>query len=180
MSRVGKYPVDLPQGVEASLQDGFFHVKGAKGAQQVRLLDYVDVALQDNQVAVKPHNLSKRARQNWGTMRALINNAVIGASTGFTRKLLLQGVGYRAQLQGKKLSLSLGLSHEVNMEVPDDIDVVVEGDRNNVLVLNCANKQKLGQFASNVRQWRVPEPYGGKGIRYDDEYVVRKEGKKKK
>ncbi|MFK7866575.1 MAG: 50S ribosomal protein L6 [Alphaproteobacteria bacterium] len=180
MSRIGKYPVALPAGSEAKIEAGEFHVKGSKSSQTVTLLDYIKVAVNDNVVEVTPETNSKRARQNWGTMRALIQNAVTGATAGFTKKLLLQGVGYRATLTGSKLELSLGLSHPVIIDVPEDIKVSVEGDRNNALVISGHNKQTLGQFASNIRAYRVPEPYGGKGIRYDDEYVVRKEGKKKK
>ncbi len=180
MSRVGKNPVNIPQGVNISLEDGKLFAKGAKGTQEVTLLDYVDVDLQEQQVVVTPHSKSKRSRQNWGTMRALIQNAVTGAHEGFLRRLMLQGVGYRAQLSGDLLKLSLGLSHEVQMKIPEGVEVTIEGDRANILALKGANKQRLGQFASNIRQNRVPEPYGGKGIRYEDEVIVRKEGKKKK
>lgn len=180
MSRIGKNPVTVPSGAEISLSGGMFKVKGSKGLEEVTLLDYVEVTIGESEVVVTPLSDTKRARQNWGTMRALIQNAITGATIGFTRKLMLSGVGYRATLDGSLLKLSLGLSHEVVQEIPHDIKVSVEGDRGNVLVLSGANKQRVGQLASNIRQNRTPEPYGGKGIRYDDEYIVRKEGKKKK
>ncbi len=180
MSRVGKNPVAVPAGAEVSLGNGVFAVKGKNGTQTVKLLEYVDVAIKDNMVSVTPQVMNKRAKQNWGTQRALIKNAVTGATVGFTRKLLLQGVGYRANLEGSKIKLSLGLSHDVVQDIPSNLKVVIEGDRNNVILVNGASKHEVGQFASNIRSFRTPEPYGGKGIRYDDEYVVRKEGKKKK
>ena len=184
MSRVGKYPVALPDGVEAKITDGVFEAKGKFGTQSVKMLDYVDVTLGEGadgrNVTVTPRVLTKRARQNWGTMRALINNAVIGADRGFTRRLGLSGVGYRVASAGSNLKLSLGLSHEVVHPIPSDIKATIEGDRSPVIVLTGASKQRVGQVASDIKSYRRPEPYGGKGIRYEGEFILRKEGKKKK
>lgn len=180
MSRVGKYPVALPEGVEASLQGDVFIAKGKLGEQRVKLLDYVSVAIDGRSVVCTPLVLTKRSRQNWGTMRALIRNAVEGTQKGFTKRMELSGVGYRAALEGKNLKLALGLSHDVFHPIPDDVKIVVEGDRNTQLVLSGISKQRVGQVASDIKKYRPPEPYGGKGIRYAGEYILRKEGKKKK
>ena len=130
-------------------------------------------------ITVKPLNTTKKARQAWGTTRALISNAIIGAADGFTRKLEVNGVGYRAMLQGSILKLSLGLSHDVNFPVPSDVKIAIEGDRGNVIAISGASKQRVGQIASEIRAFRPPEPYKGKGVKYSDETILRKEGKKK-
>jgi large subunit ribosomal protein L6 len=179
MSRVGINPVTIPSGVEVSLVDGLLTAKGKNGEQHVRILDFVDVEVADERVTVKPQNMTKRARQAWGTTRALINNAVRGASEGFTRRLEVNGVGYRALVQGSTLKLSLGLSHDVNYPIPSDVTIQIEGDRGNVIAVSGASKQRVGQIASEIRGFRPPEPYKGKGVRYTDETILRKEGKKK-
>ena len=179
MSRVGINPVSIPDGVEVTLAEGLLTAKGKNGEQQVRVLDFVDVSIDDGQVTVTPQNMSKRARQAWGTTRALINNAVVGASTGFTRRLEVNGVGYRALVQGNVLKLSLGLSHDVNYPIPEDVSIAIEGDRGNVVAVSGASKQRVGQVASEIRAFRPPEPYKGKGVKYAEETILRKEGKKK-
>lgn len=179
MSRVGINPVSIPSGVEISLADGVLTAKGKNGEQHVRLLDNVEIDIADDKVTVKPQNMTKKARQAWGTTRALINNAVKGASEGFTRRLEVNGVGYRALVQGSTLKLSLGLSHDVNYPIPTDVKIAIEGDRGNVIAVSGASKQRVGQIASEIRSFRPPEPYKGKGVKYAEETILRKEGKKK-
>ena len=179
MSRVGKNPVTVPSGVEVSLAAGMLLAKGKLGELSVKIVPEVEVQITDNEIVVRPKEKSKRALAMWGTTRNLVNNAVCGVSEGFTKRLDVIGVGYRAQSQGKKLTLQLGYSHDINYSVPEGINVAVEGDRGNVIVISGADKQRVGQIASEIRAFRKPEPYKGKGVRYSDEYVVRKEGKKK-
>ena len=179
MSRVGQNPVNIPDGVEVSIVDGELTAKGKLGTQSVPLLPVVEVAVEDGQVNVKPVNDGKRARTMWGTTRSLVNNAVLGVSEGFTKKLEVNGVGYRAQVQGKKINLQLGFSHDISYEVPEGIKVEVEGDRGNVIAISGPDKQVVGQVASEIRSFRKPEPYKGKGVKYVDEQILRKEGKKK-
>jgi len=179
MSRIGVNPVAIPDGVDVTLTEGVLTAKGKNGEQQVTILDNVDVAIDDGQVKVTPQKLTKRARQAWGTTRALIANAVTGASEGFVRRLEVNGVGYRAQVQGSNLKLSLGLSHDVNYPIPSDLKIAVEGDRANIIAISGASKQRVGQIASEIRGFRPPEPYKGKGVKYVEETIWRKEGKKK-
>lgn len=179
MSRVGVYPVTIPSGVDVSLADGILTAKGKNGEQTVKLLENVEVLIDEGKVAVKPLKQTKRARQAWGTTRALIANAIQGAGEGFTRRLEVNGVGYRAQVQGTTLKLSLGLSHDVNYPIPSDMRIAIEGDRNNIITIFGASKQRVGQVASEIRSFRPPEPYKGKGVKYMEETILRKEGKKK-
>ena len=179
MSRVGQNPVLIPDGVVVTLVDGTMTAKGKLGIQTVDLLPIVVVSVEDDTVVVKPANEGKRARTMWGTTRSLVNNAVIGVSEGFTRRLEVNGVGYRAQVQGKKLNLQLGYSHDIAFDIPEDIEIQIEGDRNNIIAVSGANKQRVGQVASEIRSFRKPEPYKGKGVKYTDEQILRKEGKKK-
>lgn len=179
MSRVGINPVTIPSGVEVTLAEGLLTAKGKNGEQHVRVLDFVDVEVADEKITVTPQNMTKKARQAWGTTRALINNAILGASEGFTRRLEVNGVGYRALVQGNTLKLSLGLSHDVNYPIPSDVKIAIEGDRGNVVAVSGASKQRVGQIASEIRGFRPPEPYKGKGVKYAEEQILRKEGKKK-
>lgn len=178
MSRVGKNPVTIPEGVDATLNADAFVAKGKLGEQTVPLTmsHLVDVKLENGIVTVTPKELKKENRQAWGTTRALIQNAVIGASEGFEKKLEVNGVGYRANVSGSVLKLSLGFSHDVDHAIPEGIKVAVEG---NIISISGASKQMVGQVASEVRAYRPPEPYKGKGVKYVDEYIFRKEGKKK-
>ena len=177
MSRIGKRPVALPSGVEASVSGQTVDVKGPKGQRSFTFTDDVAIALEDNTIAVTPRGNSKRARQQWGMTRTTVANLVQGVSTGFRKELEVQGVGYRAQMQGSVLKLNLGLSHEVNFEVPEG--VTASTPRPTEIIIEGTNEQHVGQVAANIREWRPPEPYKGKGIRYKDEYILRKEGKKK-
>ncbi len=179
MSRVGVYPVAIPTGVDVSIADGAVKAKGKNGEQIVKILDNVEVTIEDNAVKVTPVKMTKRARQAWGTTRALIANAVQGANEGFVRRLEVNGVGYRAQVQGSTLKLALGFSHDVNYPIPSDLKIEIEGDRNNIIAISGASKQRVGQVASEIRAFRPPEPYKGKGVKYAEETILRKEGKKK-
>ncbi len=177
MSRIGKRPVELPSGVSASVSGQTIEVKGPKGARNFTATDDVALAVNDNVVTVTPRGSSKRARQQWGMSRTMIQNLVTGVTAGFKKELEINGVGYRAQMQGNTLKLSLGLSHEVNFEVP--AGVTVTAPKQTQIVIEGQDEQLVGQVAANIREWRKPEPYKGKGIKYKDEYIFRKDGKKK-
>ena len=178
MSRIGKKPVPVPSGVEVKLDGDTVVVKGPKGQLETAILgDLVEVTIENDEVKVAPRNQSKQARAAWGLTRSLINNMVIGVTEGFQKKLEIVGVGYRAQLQGRNLKLNLGFSHDVIYEVPEGIEVQVPQPTE--IIVSGIDKQKVGQVAAEIRAWRPPEPYKGKGIRYADEYIFRKEGKKK-
>lgn len=179
MSRVGINPVSIPSGVDVTLADGLLTAKGKNGEQQVRVLDFVDLKIADETITVTPQNMTKKARQAWGTTRALVANAIQGAAEGFTRRLEVNGVGYRAMVQGSTLKLSLGYSHDINYPIPSDVKIAIEGDRGNVIAVSGASKQRVGQIASEIRAFRPPEPYKGKGVKYAEETILRKEGKKK-
>jgi large subunit ribosomal protein L6 len=177
MSRIGGSPITVPDGVSVAIENTQLTAKGSKGELVVELSNDVDVAVAENVVTITPKGKDKQSRAIWGTVRSNINNAVIGVSTGFSRKLEINGVGYRAAMQGNKLSLNLGYSHPVTMDVPAGLTVSV--DNNTKIDISGADKQLLGQFAAEVRAKRPPEPFKGKGVKYADEYIVRKEGKKK-
>ncbi len=177
MSRIGKRPVELPSGVTATISGQTIEVKGPKAAQSFTATDDVSLAMEDNSVTVTPRGKSKRARQQWGMSRTIVANMVHGVTEGFKKELEINGVGYRAQIQGNTLKLNLGLSHEVNFEVPAGVTVTCP--KQTEIVIEGDNAQLVGQVAANIREWRSPEPYKGKGIKYKDEYIFRKEGKKK-
>lgn len=177
MSRIGKRPVDLPTGVSASVSGQTVEVKGPKGTLSFKATDDVTIAVEDNVVKVTPRGTSKRARQQWGMSRTQIQNLVTGVTEGFKKELAISGVGYRAQMQGNILKLQLGYSHDVNFEVPEG--VTVTSPKNTEVIIEGIDRQLVGQVAANIRQWRKPEPYKGKGIAYKGEYIFRKEGKKK-
>lgn len=178
MSRIGKKPVALPKGVTASISGQTVKVKGPKGELSVTLVEEVEVKLDETLgVVVSPREGFERADQMWGLSRTLVNNLVVGVTDGFTEKLEIQGVGYRAAVQGKTLQLQLGFSHDVNYPIPEGISIVAE--KPTLLIISGMNKQLVGQVAAEIRSWRPPEPYKGKGVRYVGEYVRRKEGKKK-
>lgn len=177
MSRVGKKPVALPKGVTATVKGQAVEIKGAKGTLSFVVPDDCDVALNDNEIAVKPRSESKRAQAMWGTSRAMINNLVTGVSAGFEKRLEITGVGYKAAVQGKKLVLSLGYSHDVDFPIPDGIDI--KATKPTELVVSGIDKREVGQVASEIRSYRPPEPYKGKGVKYAGEFIFRKEGKKK-
>lgn len=179
MSRIGKNPVTVPDGVDITLAGNILTAKGKLGELLVPYTDDVTVEMQEGQVWVKPKDQSKRSRSMWGTVRSLVDNAVVGVSAGFTKRLEINGVGYRAQLQGKKLNLQLGYSHDIAFNIPDGISIALEGERQSVVAVSGADKQLVGHVASKIRSYRGPEPYKGKGVRYANEFILRKEGKKK-
>ena len=177
MSRIGKKPVPLPQGVSASISGQSVEVKGPKGTRSFHATDDVTLTLEDGAVKVTPRGTSKRARQQWGLVCSQVENLVTGVTTGFKKELEIQGVGYRAAVTGKVLKLSLGYSHDVNFDVPEGVTVVTP--KQTEIIVEGIDQQLVGQVAANIREWRKPEPYKGKGIRYKGEFVFRKEGKKK-
>lgn len=177
MSRIGKKPVELPSGVSASVSGQTIEIKGPKDTQSFTATDDVTLAVEDNKVVVTPRGKSKRARQQWGMSRTMVANMITGVSDGFKKELEITGVGYRAQMQGNTLKLNLGYSHEVDFEAPEG--VTITAPKQTEIVVEGNDQQLVGQVAANIREWRSPEPYKGKGIRYKDEYIFRKEGKKK-
>ncbi|SDW27357.1 50S ribosomal protein L6 [Roseicitreum antarcticum] len=177
MSRIGKKPVELPSGVSASVSGQKIEVKGPKGTRSFTATDDVDIILDGNVVTIKPRGSSKRARQQWGMTRSMVSNLAQGVTGGFKKELELVGVGYRAAMQGKDLKLSLGYSHEVIFDVPAGVTVATP--KQTEITIEGMDQQVVGQVAANIRKWRSPEPYKGKGIRYKDEFIFRKEGKKK-
>jgi large subunit ribosomal protein L6 len=177
MSRIGKKPVPIPSGVTANVEGQTVKVKGPKGAMQVVLPDDVEIKMDAGAVQVDPRNETKRARAMWGTSRTLVANLVTGVTKGFEKKLEITGVGYRAALQGKNLQISLGYSHEVLYPVPEGITIAAP--KPTEIVVTGIDKQKVGQVAAEIRAFRPPEPYKGKGVKYAGEYIFRKEGKKK-
>ena len=177
MSRVGSSAITIPADVTLSNDGGVIVVKGKNGELSTSLHSDVELSVADNVATLKPARDTRQAKALWGTMRSNLNNMVVGVTEGFTRKLEINGVGYRAAMQGNKLVLSLGFSPPVEMEVPAGLKVAVEN--NTSVTITGADKQLLGQFASEVRAKRPPEPFKGKGVKYADEYIVRKEGKKK-
>lgn len=177
MSRIGKLPVPVPSGVTATIDGTTVTVKGPKGQLEAVLVKEVLASLGDDGITVKPRDDSKRSRSMWGMQRTVVANLIEGVSNGFTKTLEINGVGYRAQVQGSKLQLALGFSHEVNYAVPEGITVACP--KPTEVVVSGIDKQKVGQVAAEIRRYRPPEPYKGKGVKYAGEYIFRKEGKKK-
>jgi len=177
MSRIGKRPVTIPSGVTANIDNGLLSVKGPKGTLSMGLSDLVEYKLKDGEISVTPANDSQKARAYWGMQRTMVSNLVEGVTEGFTKTLEIAGVGYRAQAQGKKLKLQLGFSHDVDLDVPEGLEVKTPDQT--TVEISGIDKQAVGQFAAEIREFRKPEPYKGKGIKYRGEYIFRKEGKKK-
>jgi len=177
MSRIGKKAVAIPGGVTASIDNGALTVKGPKGSLTLGLSDQIDYKVEGDEIQVNPANDTKTARSYWGMQRTLVSNLVQGVTEGFSKTLEISGVGYRAQSQGRKLKLQLGFSHDVDIDVPEGIDVKTPDQT--TVIISGIDKQAVGQLAAEIRRWRKPEPYKGKGIKYQGEYVFRKEGKKK-
>jgi len=177
MSRIGKNPVTIPEGVTVTLEPTVFRAKGKLGELQMPLTKNVTVKHEGNQITVTPNGKEKTARMMWGTTKRLIENTVNGVSTGFTKTLEINGVGFKVALKGKDLVMNLGFSHEIVYPIP--ADVKIECPKPTEIKVFGADKQRVGKVASDIREYKKPEPYKGKGIRYSDEYVRRKEGKKK-
>ncbi|WP_108883702.1 50S ribosomal protein L6 [Anderseniella sp. Alg231-50] len=177
MSRIGKKPVPVPSGVTVTLEGQTITVKGPKGEMQTQLVDLVSVKHENDEISVSPVDQTKPARSAWGLSRTLIANLITGVTDGFTKTLEINGVGYRAALQGQGLQLNLGYSHDVVYAIPQGIDIKVP--KPTEIVVSGIDKQRVGQVAAEIRAWRPPEPYKGKGVKYADETIFRKEGKKK-
>ena len=177
MSRIGKKPVAIPSGTTATIEGQQLSVKGPKGTLSMPLREEITYVLEDGGISVNPANDTKRARAFWGMQRTLVQNLITGVSDGFTKKLLINGVGYRADAKGRVLNLKLGYSHDVNIDVPEGLEVKTPD--NTTVEISGSDKQKVGQLAAEIRRWRKPEPYKGKGIKYEGEFIFRKEGKKK-
>ncbi len=177
MSRIGKRPVALPSGVEASVSGQTVTVKGPKGSRDFTATDDVSIGVDGGVVKIEPRGSSKRARQQWGMSRTMVANLVQGVTEGFKKELEISGVGYRAAIEGNVLKLNLGYSHDVDFDVPEGVTVTCP--KQTEIVIEGIDQQLVGQVAANIREWRAPEPYKGKGIRYKGEYIFRKEGKKK-
>jgi large subunit ribosomal protein L6 len=177
MSRIGKHPVAIPTGVQAALAGQVLNISGGKGKLSLAISSDVIATVADGHITIAPKDESKRSRAMWGTTRALVNNMVTGVSTGFTRQLEINGVGYRAAIQGRNLQLQLGYSHDIIYPIPENIQIACE--RPTLIAISGADKQRVGQVAAEIRAYRGPEPYKGKGIKYSDEVIRRKEGKKK-
>lgn len=177
MSRIGKNPVAIPSGVRVELNDQTLTVRGVNTSLSLVISNEVTATVADGNVTVAPKDESTRARSMWGTTRALVNNMVTGVATGFTRNLEINGVGYRASVQGSSLNLQLGYSHDINYPIPSDVKITCE--RPTAITITGADRQRVGQVAAEIRDFRPPEPYKGKGIKYSNETIRRKEGKKK-
>jgi large subunit ribosomal protein L6 len=177
MSRIGKHPVTLPAGVVAEVSGQDVQVKGPKGNLSVRVHDDISVSMENGQIVVLPRSETRQARALWATMRTLVNNLVVGVSQGYTKNLVIQGVGYRANVQGTELVLQLGYSHDIKYPIPQGISIAVE--KQTQVAITGIDKQKVGQVAAEIIAFRPPEPYKGKGVRHEGQYILRKEGKKK-
>jgi large subunit ribosomal protein L6 len=177
MSRIGKQPITVPDGVNATVTDGLIKVQGPKGELEYSILPLVEVVLDDGNIIVSRKGDDKESRAAHGLTRALINNMVIGVSKGFEKRLQIIGVGYRAQASGTKITLHLGYSHPIEYQAPEGVNIEMDKEDKNVIIVSGINKQRVGEAAANIRKFRSPEPYKGKGVRYVDEYVHRKAGK---
>ncbi|RMF33625.1 MAG: 50S ribosomal protein L6 [Alphaproteobacteria bacterium] len=177
MSRIGKKPVAIPNGVTATISGQRVDVKGPKGALSFQATDDVDLKLEDGVITVTPRGSSKRARQQWGMSRSMIGNLVTGVTEGFRKELEINGVGYRAQVQGRTLKLALGYSHDVDFDIPEGVQITCP--KPTEIIVEGIDRQLVGEVAANIRKWRKPEPFKGKGVKYKDEYIFRKDGKKK-
>jgi large subunit ribosomal protein L6 len=177
MSRIGKKPISVPKGVTATVDGQTVRMKGPKGELSFAVHEDIDVKVENGEVKVDPRVKTQRARSMWGLSRSMVQNLATGVTTGFERKLEIEGVGYRASVQGKNLVLALGYSHDVNYAIPQGITITTP--KPTEILITGSSKQQVGQVAAEIRQWRPPEPYKGKGVRYSGEFIFRKEGKKK-
>lgn len=177
MSRIGKLPIEIPSGVEVKFANGILTVKGPKGELTQTIDPLVKLEIADNQITVVPQAETKEARSFHGLYRSLTANMVEGVTKGYQKRLEINGVGYRAQVQGKKIVLNLGFSHPIEYQVPEGITAEIDKEKNNVIIISGIDKQQVGQTAAEIRAFRKPEPYKGKGVKYEDEYIRRKAGK---
>ncbi|MCY4052521.1 MAG: 50S ribosomal protein L6 [Hyphomicrobiales bacterium] len=177
MSRIGKKPVPVPEGVEVRVNGNVVEAKGKNGSGSLELLDSVTLEQGEGELRLAPRDDSMRSRSMWGMQRTLLDNLLVGVSSGFSKTLLLNGVGYRAEMRGKELRMQLGFSHDILYPVPEGIEI--KCPRPVEIIVSGRDRQRVGQVAANLRAYRPPEPYKGKGVRYSDETIMRKEGKKK-
>ena len=179
MSKIGKINISIPEKVKIALNGSLLNIEGPLGKKSLNIdIDMFDLKIEEGKnVSIKPKQINKDTKRLWGTNRSLLNNAIIGASTGYTKTLELTGVGFRAALKGKQLNLQLGFSHDINFDIPDSVKISVE--KQTIIKINGSNKQEVGMITSKIKSFRLPEPYKGKGIREKGQYVLRKEGKKK-
>ena len=177
MSRIGKNPITVPSGIEVTINGKEVVVKGPKGELKLTHRPEIKVVYKDNIITITPLDDSKESKAFWGLTRTLINNLVVGVSKGFTKELEIIGVGYKAEIEGRTIVLSLGFSHKIRYDIPEGIEIVQKKEKNIILTITGINKQLVGEVAANIRSYKKPEPYKGKGIRYVGEYVARKEGK---
>ena len=174
MSRIGKQPINIPNGVDVKVENGDIIITKGKLSETINIGDRVDVNIENNVITFSPKGQDRQSRAFWGTYRALTANAIVGLSEGFKKSLEINGVGYRAAVKGKILELQLGYSHPINFEIPEGIEITVE---KNIITVKGNNKQQVGQVAADIRSFRKPEPYKGKGVKYTDEVIIRKAGK---
>ena len=179
MSKIGKMNISIPEKVKVVLSGNLLNIEGPLGKKSLNIdIDMFDLKIEEGKnVSIKPKQINKDTKRLWGTNRSLLNNAIIGASIGYTKTLVLTGVGFRAALKGKQLNLQLGFSHDINFDIPDSVKILVE--KQTIIKISGTNKQEVGMIASKIKSFRLPEPYKGKGIREQGQYVLRKEGKKK-
>ncbi len=179
MSKIGKVNISVPEKVKVVLNGNLLNIEGPLGKKYLNIdTDMFDLKIEEGKnVSIKPKQINKDTKRLWGTNRSLLNNAIIGASTGYTKTLVLTGVGFRAALKGKQLNLQLGFSHDINFDIPDSVKISVE--KQTIIKINGTNKQEVGMITSKIKSFRLPEPYKGKGIREQGQHVLRKEGKKK-
>jgi len=179
MSKIGKVNISVPEKVKVALNGNLLNIEGPIGKKYLNIdTDMFDLKIEEGKnVSIKPKQINKDTKRLWGTNRSLLNNAIIGASTGYTKTLVLTGVGFRAALKGKQLNLQLGFSHDINFDIPDSVKISVE--KQTIIKINGTNKQEVGMITSKIKSFRLPEPYKGKGIREQGQHVLRKEGKKK-
>ena len=179
MSKIGKVNISVPEKVKVVLNGNLLNIEGPLGKKYLNIdTDMFDLKIEEGKnVSIKPKQINKDTKRLWGTNRSLLNNAIIGASTGYTKTLVLTGVGFRAALKGKQLNLQLGFSHDINFDIPDSVKISVE--KQTIIKINGTNKQEVGMLTSKIKSFRLPEPYKGKGIREQGQHVLRKEGKKK-
>ena len=174
MSRIGKQPINIPNGVDVKVENGDIIITKGKLSETINIGDRVDVNIENNVITFSPKGQDRQSRAFWGTYRALTANAIVGLTEGFKKSLEINGVGYRAAVKGKTLELQLGYSHPINFEIPEGIEITVE---KNIITVKGNNKQQVGQVAADIRSFRKPEPYKGKGVKYTDEVIIRKAGK---
>lgn len=175
MSRIGSKPVSIPEGVSVDIKENEIEVKGKNASLSVPILESIKIEKKDGEILFSPEKETKQAKSNWGTMRSLVNNAIKGASENFSKELVVEGIGYRANIEGNELVMGLGYSHSIRFTIPDGLEITVE---KNVITIKGADKAQVGEAAAKIRSFKKPEPYKGKGIRYSDEVVKRKTGKK--